>query len=184
MIGGAAVMLLGLTDGFHRIDDAGQGRWALRHAARGNVAVFSGSELTAIDAVEQHVGRSNWSYAIRVVLTNGQSFSVTTKSSEALDELRKFATTADLPGKVRILRRRGGQWTSGTSGFGLKDCVGTYDLADERSGSHSTGRILAGGGMLSGQGNGCRYRRQARPRIAEYQAQRQRRCGIPAGNIY
>ena len=151
MIGGAAVMLLGLTDGFHRIDDAGQGRWALRHAARGNVAVFSGSELRAIDAVEQHVGRSNWSYAIRVVLTNGRSFSVTTKSSGALDELRKFATTANVPGKVRILRRRDGQWTSGTSGFGLKDCVGTYDLADEQSGSHSTVEFWLEGERLTGK---------------------------------
>ena len=50
---------------------------------------------------------------------------VTTKSAAALDELRKFATTANLPkGKVRIVRRNGGRWTSGASGFTLKDCVG------------------------------------------------------------
>ena len=100
----AVVMLLGLTEGFHRIDDAGQGRWALRHAARGNVAIFTGN-----------LG----------VRWYGRSFSVTTKSAAALEELRKFATTANLPkGKVRIVRRNGGRWTSGASGFTLKDCVG------------------------------------------------------------
>jgi len=40
-IAGAAVLLLSLADGFLRIDDAGEGRWALRHAARGTRATFA-----------------------------------------------------------------------------------------------------------------------------------------------
>ncbi len=32
-VAAGALLLSGLTDGFHRIDDAGEGRWAIRHAA-------------------------------------------------------------------------------------------------------------------------------------------------------
>lgn len=143
----AAVLLLGLTDGFHRIDDAGGGRWALRHAARGNVAIFSAREVAWIEAAERYRSRGPRDYSVRVALADGRSFSVTTKSSAALDELRKFATTANLArGKVRINRRGGGTWVSGGSGFTLKDCVGRYELAD-RSGAFEfrmDGERLAG----------------------------------------
>lgn len=148
----AVVMLLGLTEGFHRIDDAGQGRWALRHAARGNVAVFSGSELASIDAAERYSSRAGRDYTVRVALADGRSFSVTTKSAAALEELRKFATTANLPGgKVRILRRNGGPWTSGASGFTLKDCIGTYELTDGSSRSRSTYEFWLDGERLTGK---------------------------------
>ena len=145
-------MLLGLTEGFHRIDDAGQGRWALRHAARGNVAIFSGSDLIFIDAAERYNSRSGRDYTVRVALADGRSFSVTAKSAAALEELRKFATTANLPkGKVRIVRRNGGPWTSGASGFTLKDCVGTYELADASSRSRSTFEFWLDGERLTGK---------------------------------
>jgi hypothetical protein len=148
----AVVLLLGLTEGFHRIDDAGQGRWALRHAARGNVAIFTGSDLASIDAAETYGSRSGRRYAVRVALADGRSFSVTTKSAAALEELRKFATTANLPsGKVSIVRRNGDRWTSGASGFTLKDCVGRYELADESSRSRSTFEFWLDGGRLAGK---------------------------------
>jgi len=135
----AVVLLLGLIDGFHRIDDAGQGQWALRHAARGNVAVFKGSEVESIDATERYGSRAGSSYAVRIALAGGRSFSVTTKSAAALDELRKFATTANLSvGKVRIIRRNRGLWTNGASGFTLKDCVGAYEQTDSRATAHAT----------------------------------------------
>ncbi len=151
-IAAAVVMLLGLTDGFHRIDDAGQGRWALRHAARGNVAIFTGSEVASIDGEERYGSRSGRSYSVRVTLADGRSFSVTTKAAAALEELRKFATTANLPrGKVRIDRGNGGRWISGASGFTLKDCVGTYVLADESSRSRSTFEFWLDGERLTGK---------------------------------
>ncbi len=139
-VGAAAFRLLGLMDGFHRIDDAGQGRWALRHAARGEVATFKGSELASIDATERRRSRGPRDYNVRVALADGRAFSVATQSAEAVDELRKFATTADLaPGKVRIVRRLGGNWTNGASGFALKDCVGRYET--EEAGSRYRGAI-------------------------------------------
>ncbi len=148
----AAVMLLGLTDGFHRIDDAGHGRWALRHAARGNVAVFTGSELASIDAAEKYSSRAGRSYAVNVALADGRSYSVKTKSAAALEELRKFATTANLPrGTVRILRRNGNGWTNGTSGFTLKDYVGTYELADKSSPLRSTFEFWLDGESFAGK---------------------------------
>jgi hypothetical protein len=151
-IAAAMVMLLGLTEGFHRIDDAGQGRWALRHAARGNVAIFTGSEVASIDAAERYQSRKGRDYSIRVVLADGRSFSVTTKSAAALEELRRFATTANLPrGTVRIVRRSGGNWTSGASGFTVKDCVGTYVLSDESSRSRSTYEFWLDGERLAGK---------------------------------
>ncbi|HWQ55284.1 MAG TPA: hypothetical protein VN442_16480 [Bryobacteraceae bacterium] len=146
------VVLLGLTDGFHRIDDAGQGQWALRHAARGNVAIFSGSDLVSIDATERYGSRSGRDYSVRVALADGRSFSVTTKSAAALEELRKFATTANLPrDKVRIIRRHGGRWTNGASGFTLKDCVGTYEHVDESSRSRKTFEFWLDGERLTGK---------------------------------
>ncbi|MBS1858130.1 MAG: hypothetical protein JST11_22355 [Acidobacteria bacterium] len=148
----ALVVLLGFMDGFHRIDEAGPGRWALRHAARGNVAEFDGSELASIDATENHSSRGGSSYTVRVALAGGRSYEVTTKSSDALGELRKFATTANLPkGKVRILRRRGSPWISGASGFSAEDCVGTYELVDARNRSRSTFEFWLAGGRLSGK---------------------------------
>ena len=135
---GGVVLLLGLADGFQRIDDAGHGRWALHHAVKGTVADFSGAELGTILAQERR-GRKNNFYNITVGLKDGRSFSVTTRAASALDELRKFATTANLPpGKLRIVPLRGGAWTSGSSGITAKDCAGVYELADSNAPSRST----------------------------------------------
>jgi hypothetical protein len=150
LIAGAGALLLGLTDGFHRIDDAGQGRWALRHAARGNVANFSAAELTSIEAAVRS-SRSGRKYVVNVALVDGRSFSVTTGSDASLDELRKFAAIANIPGKVRIVRRAGDAWTSGASGFTAKDCVGTYDLENGTSGSSGTYEFWLDGERLAGK---------------------------------
>ena len=148
----AVVMLLGLTDGFHRIDDAGQGRWALRHAARGNVAVFSASDVASIDALERYNSRRGRDYSVNVELTDGRSFSVATKSVAALEEIRKFATTAGLPGgKVRIIRRNGGTWVNGSSGFTVKDYAGTYEATGESGRTRSTYEFWSDGGRLTGR---------------------------------
>lgn len=145
-------MLLGVTESFHRIDDAGQGRWALRHAARGAVAVFSGSELASIEAAEKRGSRSGRYCSIRVLLSDGRSFSLTTKSAAALDQLRKFAVTAGLPpDRVRILHRNGRRWINGASGLHLKDCVGIYELTDERARSHATMEFWLDGQRLAGR---------------------------------
>ncbi len=150
-IAAAAVILLGLIDGFHRIDDAGGGRWALRHAARGNRAVFGAGEVASIYAEERYSSRGGTSYSIRVALAGGRSYSVTTKSSAALDELQKFAATAGLPaGKVRI-DRRFTRWTNGASGFTLKDCVGAYEQAEASGGSRSTYEFWLDNGRLAGK---------------------------------
>jgi hypothetical protein len=152
LIAVAAFVLLGLIDGFHRIDEAAGGRWALRHAARGNVATFTGNELASIDATEHYGSRSGRSYEIRVALAGGRSYSVTTKDALALDELRKFATTANLPeGKVRILRRNGTRWINGAGGIGLKDVTGTYLAVDERNRSRSTVEFWLDGDRLAGR---------------------------------
>lgn len=148
----ALAMLFGLTDGFHRIDDAGQGRWALRHAARGEVAAFSGAELGSIQAEERNAGRSGRHYVVSVTLADGRTFSVSPKSAVALDEVRRFATTANLPkGKVRIVRRNGIVWTNGSSGFALRDCVGAYELTTEPGRSRSTYEFWLEGDRLAGK---------------------------------
>lgn len=145
-LAGAAVSLLGLIDGFHRIDDAGAGRWALRHAALGNVAVFRGRDVASIEASERRNSRTGRSYPVRVTLADGRSFSVTTKTAAALDELKKFATTANLPpGKARI-----GGWMNGASGFALEDCVGVYEPADAGDGPRSTFEFRMDGERLAG----------------------------------
>jgi hypothetical protein len=148
----AAVMLLGLTDGFHRIDEAGKGKWALWHAARGNVAVFSASDLASITAVENYSQRRVRNYSVKLALNDGRSFSVTTKTAAALEELRKFATTATLPaGKVRITPRRGASWTNGGSGIALRDCVGTYEPVDKSGPSRSIFDFRLEGDRLVGR---------------------------------
>ncbi len=135
---GGVVLLLGLPDGFQRIDDAGHGRWALHHAVRGTVANFSGSDLAAIVAQERRARRDDF-YEIVVGLKDGRSFSLSTRAASALDELRKFAMTANLPpARLRIVPLRGGAWTNGSSGTTLKDCVGVYDLADPNVRPRST----------------------------------------------
>ncbi len=48
-------------------------------------------------------------------------------------------------------RRNGGRWTSGASGFTLKDCVGTYERADESSRSRSTFEFWLDGERLRGK---------------------------------
>ena len=150
-IAAAVVLLLGITDGFHWINEAGRGQWTLRHAARGNVATFTGSDVRSIDATERYSQRGGSSYAIRVALADGRSFAVTTKSSAALDELRKFATTASLAdGKVRIVRRRGALWSNGSSGFSVRDCLGTYEATDS-AGARSTYEFWLEGDRLAGK---------------------------------
>ncbi len=112
----------------------------------------AGSEVASIDARERYNSRAGRDYAVRVALADGRSFSVTTKSVAALEELRKFATTANLPaGKVRIVRRGAGSWTSGASGFTLKDCVGIYELVDESNRSRSTFEFWLEGERLTGK---------------------------------
>jgi hypothetical protein len=149
---GAAVLLFGLTDGFHRIDDTGDGRWALRHAARGTRATFTRAELASIEVSENHHSRGATSYTVRVGLSDGRTYSVTTKSVSVLQELRAFATTADLrPGTVRIVRYREGTWTNGVSGFTLRDYVGTYEQSDGNTGEHTTIEFWIEGGRLAGK---------------------------------
>ena len=151
-IAAAAVLLLGLTDGFHRIDDAGEGRWALRHAARGTRATFMRAEVASIEANESRQSRGGSSYSVRVGLSDGRTFSVTTRSVAALAELRAFATTADLrPGTVRIVRRRDGTWTNGASGFTLKDYVGAYEHGDKSTGERTTIEFWREGDRLAGK---------------------------------
>jgi hypothetical protein len=151
-IAGAGVLLLGLTDGFHRIDDAGEGRWVLRHAARGARAVFTRAEVASIDVNENRRSRGGSSYSVRVGLSGGRTFSVTTTSVSALQELRTFAITADLkPGTVRIVRPRNGTWTNGASGFSLEDYVGAYQHADKDTGERTTIEFWRAGDRLAGK---------------------------------
>ncbi len=151
-IAAGVVLLLGLTDGFHWIDEAGRGQWALRHAVRGNVAIFTRSDVQSIDATERYSSRAGSSYSVRVALADGGSFSVTTKSAAALDELRKFATTANLAdGRVRIVRRRGSLWTNGSSGFSLQDCLGTYEPANAGGPGRNTYEFWVDGERLAGK---------------------------------
>jgi hypothetical protein len=138
-IAASAVLLLGLLDGFHRIEGAGEGRWALRHAGRGTRATFRSTDVASIEVNENRQSRGGSSYSVRVGLADGRTFAVTTKSVSALAEIRAFATTADLrPGTVRIVRRRAGTWTNGASGFTLKDYAGTYEHADGNTGERTT----------------------------------------------
>jgi hypothetical protein len=151
-IAAAAVLLLGLADGFHRIDDAGEGRWALRHAARGARATFTRAEVVSIEANENRKSRGGSSYTVRVGLSDGRTFSTTTGSVSALQELRAFATTADLrPGTVRIVTRRDGSWTNGASGFSLKDYVGAYEHAEKDTGERTTIEFWMEGNRLAGK---------------------------------
>jgi hypothetical protein len=148
----AAVLLLGLADGFHRLDDAGEGRWAIRHAARGTRATFTRAEVASIEANENRRSRGGSSYSVRVTLGDGRTFSVTTGSVSALAELRAFATTADLrPGTVRIVRRREGTWANGASGFTLKDYVGAYEHTDKDTGERTTIEFWKEGDRLAGK---------------------------------
>jgi hypothetical protein len=159
LIAPAVTMLLGLTDDFQRIEDAGNGRWALKHAVRGAIATFTRDELASIEAIERRT-RGSSSYSVRVKLINGRTYSASTKSAAAFEDLRKFATTADLrPGSVRIHRPYGHEWTNGASGFTLKDCIGTYEYVDERRGERSTfefwfqnDRLAGKETILDGQG--------------------------------
>jgi hypothetical protein len=151
-IAAAAALLLGLIDGFHRIDDAGEGRWALRHAARGTMATFTRADVALIEANENRKSRGGSSYSVRVGLSDGRTFSVTTGSVSALQELRAFATTADLrPGTVRVVRRREGTWTNGASGFALKNFVGAYEHADANAGERTTIEFWIEGDRLAGK---------------------------------
>ena len=147
----AIIMLLGLSDDFQRIQDAGNGRWALKHAVRGAVATFTRDELASIEAIARRT-RGSASYSVRVGLKDGRTFSASTRSVAAFQDLRKFATTAGLrPGTVRIRRLHGGDWTNGASGFTLHDCIGTYEYVDERRGERSTVELWLENGRLAGK---------------------------------
>jgi hypothetical protein len=147
----AVTMLLGLSDDYQRIEDAGNGRWALKHAVRGTAATFMRDDLASIEAIESRT-RSGSRYSVRASLIDGRTFSASTTSSAALQDVRKFATTAGLrPGTVRISRRYGAIWTNGTSGFTLKDCIGTYEYVDERLGERSTFEFWFEHGRLAGK---------------------------------
>jgi|WetSurMetagenome_2_1015567.scaffolds.fasta_scaffold57949_3 hypothetical protein len=138
-VGGAAVLLLGLTDGFHRIEEAGNGQWALKHAARGTVATFAADEVELVEATVSRGGRGGPTYHVRIALTGGRSFSVSTTSASPIAEVRAFATTANLkPGTVRTTGRREGAWTNGAAGFTLKDFAGAWERADAATGDHVT----------------------------------------------
>lgn len=139
VVAGGVVLLLGLQDGFQRIDDAGHGRWVLHHAAKGKVAEFSDSDVATIVAEERHHSRGKNDYLVKFGMKDGRSYSVTLRTALILDELRKFATTANLaPGKLRIVPYRGAIWTSGSSGITLKDCIGVYELSDPNAHRRST----------------------------------------------
>jgi hypothetical protein len=151
-IAAAAVLLLGLADGFHRIEDAGEGRWALHHAARGTRTTFARADVASIEATEIRKSRGGSSYTVRVGLNDGRTYSVTTGSLSALAELRTFATTADLrPGIVRIVRRGAGTWTNGASGFALSDYVGAYEHVDRNTGERTTIEFWKEGDRLAGK---------------------------------
>jgi hypothetical protein len=148
----AIAMLLGLTDDFQRIEDAGNGRWALKHAVRGAVATFTRDELASIEGIRTRRSRGSSSYSVRVKLKDGRAFSASTASSAAFQDLRRFAVTADLrPGTVTTRQSYGGDWANGASGFTLSDCVGTYEYADERLGERSTFEFWIQNGRLGGK---------------------------------
>jgi hypothetical protein len=106
---------------------------------KGRVAEFSGSDVATIVVEERHHSRSNNDYAVVFGLKDGHSYSVTVQTASVIDELRKFATTANLaPGKLRIVPYRGATWTSGSSGITLKACVGVYELSDPTARRRST----------------------------------------------
>jgi hypothetical protein len=151
-IAGSVNLLLGLTDGFHRIDDAGDGRWALRHAVRGTRATFTRADVASIEVTENHSSRGSSSYTFRVGLSDGRTYAVTSRSFSALRELRAFATTADLrPGTVRVALYHENPWTNGASGFALKDVVGTYENLDSGTGDRTTIEFWKEGDRLAGK---------------------------------
>jgi hypothetical protein len=147
----AALILSGLTDSFQRIEDAGGGRWALKHAVRGTVATFRRDDLASVEGAESRT-RSGASYSVRVALKDGETFSASTTSADPFPELRRFATTAGLrPGTVRIRPRRGSEWTNGASGLTLNDCIGAYEYVDPRTGERSTFEFWLQDGRLAGK---------------------------------
>jgi hypothetical protein len=149
---GGVVMLLGLLDGFQRIDDGGDGRWTLHHAARGTLATFTRDDLSAVEVREQHSSRGSSHYSVLVTLTEGRTFSVSTTSREAVQQVRDFATTADVPrGRVRSVPYRGATWVNGASGSALKDFVGTYEHVDASTGERSSLEFWIESGRLAGK---------------------------------
>lgn len=150
LIAVGAAILLGLLDGFHRIDDVGEGRWALKHAARGTVATFTRDELASIEGKRNYT-RRGWSDSVVVTLTDGRSYSVSTGSPGVFEELRRFATTANLaPGKARTVKR-GETWTNGATGLGLKDYLGTYEYIDAANRERTTLEFWLDGGHVAGK---------------------------------
>ena len=148
----AFVMLLGLSDGFQRIEDAGNGRWALKHAVRGAVATFSPDELASLEATGTRGRRGPTRYSVRAKLTDGRTFSASTTSMGSLQDLRRFAVTAGLrSGTVRIRSPRAPDWTNGAWRFALSEFVGAYEHVDERLGERSTFEFWLQNGRLAGK---------------------------------
>jgi hypothetical protein len=138
LMAAGGLVLLQPLDGFHRIDDAGGGRWALKHAARGTVATFTRAELAAIEGTENHGSKGGSTDTVRVRLTDGRSYSLTSKSSGVFKALRVFATTANLPpGAARITRWRGPTWQNGAPGYTLHDFAGSFEYTDPDTKEHS-----------------------------------------------
>jgi hypothetical protein len=85
-------------------------------------------------------------------LADGRTFSASTTSSAAFEDVRKFAATAGLrPGTVRILGRFGRNWTNGATAFTVKNCAGTYEYVDERGGGRRMLEMWLQNGRLVGR---------------------------------
>lgn len=152
LMAAGVLVLLQPLDGFHRIDDAGGGRWALAHASRGTVATFGLSQLAAIEGTENHSSKGGSTDTVRVLLTDGRSFALTSRSSGVFRALRVFATTANLPpGVARITWWRGPAWKNGAPGNTLRDFAGTFDCTDRDTKEHSILQLSIVNDRLVGQ---------------------------------
>jgi hypothetical protein len=148
----AAIILLQPFDGFQRIEDAGDGQWALKHAARGTRATFAGKDVSLVEGTEQHSTRGSSTYSVRVTLTDGRSFSVSAKSRAAFQSLREFVATAGLaPGRGRIVPYRAATWTNTIPAFTRNDFAGTYDYADKDRRERRTLELTVEGDRLVGK---------------------------------
>lgn len=161
------VVLSGILDGFHRIDDVGAGRWAIQHAARGTVATFAAADIASIEGTESRSSRGASALTVRLTLTDGRTFTVRKQSTSIFTALRKFATTAGIPaGRVRITPYRGPTWTNGASGFALADLLGVFRCDDAKGDGRRTLEFRLDAGRLAGtetvEEAGSRYARDLR----------------------
>jgi hypothetical protein len=148
----AAIILVEPLDGFQRIEDAGDGQWALKHAARGTRATFAAKDVSLIEGTEQHSTRGSNTYSVRVTLADGRSFSVSARTRQAFQSLREFATTAGLgPGRARIVPYRATTWTNTVPAFTRGDFAGTYDFADKDGRERRTLELAVEGDRIVGK---------------------------------